>query len=659
MNTAVLESCSEVFPVTLITSRVSRRTLTEPQRRTELWPLVDKSLIKDPSDAELFERRSQSVCGFLRGERLADLAANWRIPPSEVHRMLRRAIATHPDGRIWGFRALIPGVHVVDYRRVAGESSNRTVTAGYAGMLTRLFRLHPNVEIKVVETYLKKTKGPHVSRMPLGVIYPVFLSACRAAGVRDGEYPFTVRYAGRHALGEYLRRFYKTHLRAVTRAQGGEVAARTLNVGSENRLPQMVWMPLQRVGFDGHRIDAVFMVKIPHRKGGYVEVLLNRPWLLVIVDIATRAVLGWVLSLNPEYTKEDVMKCVRSAVEPGSRPILTTPNLVFHAEGGMPSWVIPAMRWALWTEMSYDNGKANLSEWVRHQIIAVLDGAIHPGPVATPEHQAIMEALFQTLEDRSCQLMPNTTGSSPKDPRRNNPDAAARRYGLLLTHLEELLTVVISNYNGTPHESLGYRSPLAQMEYLVREEGVLIRHLRPEKRRNLALLTMKVLVHVRGNPKKGRRLYVQFEKERYSSDALACMPELRGKQIEVVIDTEDLVTITAFLPNGAELGKLVALGGWGDTKHSLATRRATNRLYARKILHEGNNSNPVMDLLDHLKDEAPKNRKAASRYEQVRRDSDLAEDFNPSADPVSDDDGLIEPSLTPSDPKSKRQVVLY
>ena len=62
----------------------------------------------------------------------------------------------------------------------------------------------------------------------------------------------------------------------------------------------LIISPYQRVQFDGHRIDTAIAVVFKTPEGDEVVEVMYRIWLLVIIDVATRAILGHHLCLNKE-----------------------------------------------------------------------------------------------------------------------------------------------------------------------------------------------------------------------------------------------------------------------------------------------------------------------------------------------------------------------
>jgi hypothetical protein len=636
-----------------------RHNFTPSERRTEAWPLANSSN-RSQEDRDLYERRYQAICGYIRGEPLASLRQKWKLSRWEIIRLCKRCLSIHPDGRLWGFRALLPEIRVRIYTRIAQPKETKASRRlGFGGLLERLFCRAPEIRRKVYAHALRKNPGANEAWVPVASSHRIFIEACREAGVSTSEYPFNTKYLGIRSLASHLKGLFTSDLKAAVLATFGHDAARALKTGTGEPPRTAVTLPYQRVQFDGHRIDGIYTLLIPHPKGGFTEVTVDRPWLLVIQDVVTRAILGWHLSIGSEYTKYDVLKCVRNAIEPWTPRVLTIPNLTYHKDGGMPSQVFEKLQWAFWAELGYDNAKSHLCDWVRAQITLVLNAAVNPGPVKVPERRGILEALFRVLEERYLHRMPNTTGSDPKDHRRDNPEKAALRFHISLAHLEELLSVIISNYNGQPNDALSWRSPLEQLRFFIEEEGSVILRLRVEERARINLLAMQTTRTVRGSIKHGRRPYIQYEDERYTNEVLARSPDLIGTELTLIVNTDEIRSLRAFLPNGAELGVLCAMGKWSQTPHSLTTRKAANSRRALKVQHNvaPGNADPVHVLMDAYSKAALTSKRAATKYEQTRQNAGLPETFHPAIPAAAKE--FEAPKLPISKLRSKQRSVLY
>jgi transposase InsO family protein len=342
------------------------------------------------------------------------------------------------------------------------------------------------------------------------------------------------------------------------------------------------------------------MILIPHTHGGFIKRLLHRLWLLIVIDVYTRAILGYYVSLNLEYKSDDVLLCIKNALTPWKPRTLTIPGLEYATGAGLPSGVIPQLVWVTFEEFSYDNAKANLAGNVVKKIASVAGCAINPGPVESPERRAIIERWFETIEEATGHRVPSTTGSYPQDPRRTNPDAAAEEFEIGLDHVYELMDLVIARYNATPHSGIGYKAPLELMAQFAADEQSLMNKIPEDKRNKLGLLDVEFKRTVRGNIKEGRRPYINCEGARYRNEILARSPELIGQRLTLVMDPEDPRSVTAFFPDGAELGDLTANGFWGITPHTLEMRKAILSLARQRLLYLTENQDPIPVYLDYL-----------------------------------------------------------
>jgi len=136
---------------------------------------------------------------------------------------------------------------------------------------------------------------------------------------------------------------------------------------------------------------------------------------------------------------------------------------------------------------------------------------IDAGPFGEPNERPYIERFFGTIGSTLSNRLPGTTGYSAQDVRRALSDPGAKTQLLLSTdELAELLEVSIANYNGTPHDGLGGRSPLEAMAYHIEQKRAPLRILAEPYRRNLLLLQPAHVSIVRGNLRRGVRPYVNL-----------------------------------------------------------------------------------------------------------------------------------------------------
>jgi len=573
----------------------------------DTWPDVNIELI-DYRNRDKFTNRWNAVKDYVTDRRSAsEIRQKYGIEQSELYRMVRRCYEPHNDGNIFGFRALIPFQRVKPYERKLETSS------GYAGKLTQLFNKYPELEEFVVLKYLGKRNKDHVPEPQIQFknLHKYFLEKCVQLGVGPDEYPFSQFSKGKQALRRYFRKLVDTRFREVVHARYGEQYAKNIDdilvVGSLH--PSR---PYTCVQLDGHLIDLRMVVWVPTPDGGEAPVLMERIWLLVIMDEASRAILGYHLSFLRNYSNEDVLQCVMNSIVPWEPKELTIPKLEYGEGEGIPSGVIQNCRWRLFDRIRFDNAWSHLSVGVQRRINRTVKCAVNAGEAGKPKRRALVERLFKTLEENGFHRIPSTTGSSVSDTRRRNPDKWAKKYQISLDHLEEVLDVVIAQYNDTPHTALHGRTPLGYLRYDA-DNPLSLKRFLPEAQRDLAeLFSLTVTRRVRGQAEKGRRPYIQFENVPYRNPTISSSPQLVGQKVILKLNILDLRTIKAYLPNGASIGILRAEGSWGIRKHSLKIREVIFKLIREGKMHLS--KDPILTYNQLLIKNASKSAKYASQY---------------------------------------------
>ncbi len=183
----------------------------------------------------------------------------------------------------------------------------------------------------------------------------------------------------------------------------------------------------------------------------------------------------------------------------------------------------------------YDNAKANLAKNVTEKLTKLIGCAVNAGPVKTPERRGIIEKFFDTLEENGYHRLPSTTGSNPKDPRRNKSEEKAIKYSISVKDLEQLTEVLIANYNETPHDGINGFKPLELMEQRT-ERGLIPRTMKEEKRNDVVFLSLKIRRTIKGNIKSGKRPFVYYEGVPYRSDVLSKSPGLIGTKLDLLVN---------------------------------------------------------------------------------------------------------------------------
>lgn len=525
------------------------------------------------------------------------------------------------DFLIWGYRALIPRKRIKQYERQSlPVLSKDTELSKMTGAFTLLLKQYPMIKDTIDNVYLGRKNKQEVRSPVISVknLHLKFLESCTMMGISANEYPFISGDLGQRSMYRYVEILEQQHFGEASKRYGENASQKAMYTGIGFMNVPITTRPLERVQFDGHRIDCSIAIVFKTPEGDEIVEVMERIWLLCIIDVATRIILGHHLSYNKEYSASDVLHCIKKAVMPEKTLHLTIPGLTYHPNGGFASSQFPEMEWALWDEFHLDNGKANLANQVRDRLKRTVGCAVNAGPVAMPMRRGLVERFFETLEENGFHKLISTTGSNPKDPRRQDPEKKAVKYRITAEHLEELTNVLISNYNGTPHEGINNLSPLQCLEQRL-NRGLLPRVMSEEKRQEVAFLSLSANRVIQGNIKQGKRPFVYYEGAEYRYEVLSRSPELIGTQIDLLVNIDDLRVIRAFLPDGSEFGMLTANGKWGISPHSLQVRKQINKLRKLKLLHFAYFDDPIECYHRYLQEQARVNRKDRNRLATLQR----------------------------------------
>lgn len=560
----------------------------------------------DSDKLKKFNLRKQAVELFIGTEiPISEIVTLTGIKKNEVYRFVERCLTKDKDGNLIGYKALIPNIKIEKYKRkfqnnVSNNNSN------YSGSFALLLAEYPILKDFLIEEYFQSsTKKNSARELKINYknIHRKFISECRKCGIKSTEYPFNTTSLASKSVNEFLQNVSNNYYKEVAKNNGGQSTMLLKNTNNTINSNTNILRPLERVEFDGHRIDAIFAIEYTTPGGEKIIDTLDRIWILTLVDVATRCIVGYHLCLRREYSSDDVKKCFQSAILPWKPKELTIPGLDYAPNAALPSYMFPEIEYAVWDELCYDNAKSHLSHEIKDLLQKYIGCSINMGPVAVPVRRPIIERFFRTLEQSTFHRLPSTTGSNPLDPIRNDAEKKAIKFAISYELVEELSDVVIANYNAKPHDSNNGFTPLEIFKNRL-EQGYTINQLPEEQRNEINLFPLVMVRKVNGNMNAGRRPYIVFKGSRYSSPELNNDFSLVNEKIKLLINTEDLRTIEAFRSDGTSYGILTAAGQWGITPHSLKFKDAMNKFKRKRYFSYTEYDDPMDKFQEFLETQA-------------------------------------------------------
>ena len=562
-----------------------------------------------------FLARKKALVLYLNTDTLlGEIVRTTGVSRSELYRITDRALSVRADGEPLGFLACLPGYRLKSYTLTSTSPKQR------AGQMSQFLKRYPALHQQLDAWALGKKKldlsairGRHTQRL-----WTAFRSACIEAGLDAvHDYPFTNADGGQEAVRRYVKSLREQYFVVNARVVHGNESGRLAVINGE-KLPATTTIPYDRVQLDGHRIDAIFTVTLTDPQGNEQCLPLCRPWLLVLIDTASRAVLGYHLSLSENYTAEDVLTCLGSALEPWIEKPLPDSLVGYLPGAGLPSGVVEGCAWRVFNTLQMDNAFSHLSAWVQSRVLEAGAVEVVTNRPRSPRSDAIVERFMQTFEALSGHRLPNTTGSTPADPRRRKPEAAAVKLNLTMETLEIITDLTVANYNAMAHHALNGRSPLEYLRYRLERGGDLVRYAPNTTLDGLALFERDFSVTVRASAKLGHKPYVKFLGVRYTSATLRERFDLNGAKAHLRLNTRDIRTALLFVESGECVGSMEAEPRWLERAHSIAMRRAILALIKTKKLHTSSHS-PVTDYLTYLASRASLSRKARNELLKSER----------------------------------------
>ena len=593
------------------------------------WPKVDARALPE-SQAEVYQARVAAVAAYSLALPLRRIQADTGVHRVTLLRLIARAQRPHADGRLWGYRAIVPQAHVRAYERAMKPKVLLHTKAGNAGAFTQLLLRHPSLagqlRAEVTSGKVKLEASGERGRLSgLKAAIGRFQKSCRDIGLGIGDYPLNQHDKAVRSLARTLRAWIDDNFAAAARASGTRIKpASALRQSTRGVLDAF-----DTVEFDAHKIDLRLKVILERDPlGGEHSVEIERVWLLAVIDVATRCVLGWSLGLGRECNRFDAIETMKRAVVPSPTPELTLPGLRLMPNGGFVSQALPQTAFACWRQIRLDNARAHLATTSLDVLCDTLGCTADFGPAYEPDDRPFIERFFGTLTATLSRRLP---GAVLPRKRQTQDQAIARRrlrdpsLQMIVTsqELRELLEHTIWNYHGTPHSGLGGLTPLEMMRPHVLgidRPPLRLRILPPLLREQPQLLHDPVLCQVRGQIARGERPYITYMHVRYTSAQMAKRPGLVGQQLRVHADPQDLRQLVVSTSAGEILEPLLASGPWRNHAHSLWLRRAFFKAKRERQLDFADGDDPIEAFLAHRRKEARRSKRAASDIARVQHE---------------------------------------
>lgn len=561
---------------------------------------------------EIYRQRKIAVDMYIDGYKMADIEERTTVKHSNLPKLLERCLREDTNNVQYGYSGLIP------QRKI---NTKLSAEEQYQNPFIQLLAAYSELDTFIKGNYFGIAPYTLERVMNIRTLHEKFLRKCKELQISDDEYPFNTDTQGYYALYRYVKKIEDKNLELAAKRIGKDAQQKLLSTGIGNRYRQNAIAPFNMVQVDGHIIDMIYTIQVRMPDGTLQAKPAHRCWLFVVIDVATRCIIGYSTSQHMNYNQYDVLRALQNSILPHRKIDFKIPGFSYPANGGFPSLAFPEAQYALFDMIMLDNAKAHLSRNVRNKTLDVLNCTLNYGSVATPETRGIVERFFGTLETRGFHRLPMTTDSSTKGVKRRNPEQKAIKYNVTYDDIVEIIEQLIIEYNNSSHQSLYNNTPLQEMERKMYEYGMFPSFAAERKISEIRnLLYHTETRKVCGGKKNGKRPYINFMNAQYRNDLLASSNTYVGKTITILINPDDVSIVEAFATDGTPLGTLRANGERGLKSHSLGSRKAINQYAKQNRLDNRTFSTPITAYEQELERRAPYSKRERTKADILRRE---------------------------------------
>lgn len=188
-----------------------------------------------------------------------------------------------------------------------------------------------------------------------------------------------------------------------------------------------------------------------------LEMVLGRPWLTLVIDVKSRAVVGHVITfMDPcAWTLGEALRRTALPKRPPWRMAERYP-------------ILCSLRGKFF-EVIVDNG-VDLRGHNMEAAARNIGFSVMICPIKQPRYRAICERAIKTVNQSMCKLLPGRT-MSVGDARRLGYNAEDHAV-VMLDELEAVANQIIAEYNTAPHSGIGGKQPAAIFQTDINRYGI-------------------------------------------------------------------------------------------------------------------------------------------------------------------------------------------
>jgi hypothetical protein len=512
-----------------------------------------------PQGKAAYQRNVEIVAAALDGEPLTLVAQRHGVSTARVNQLLNRCLGGPSGTEPALSHGLILNQRLTKSMRRSSLGTH-TQKRGARCSFEFLLETVPNLKSHLVKLIGKSVRQHRRGQnLKPKALHSIFLAYLESQNWPRDAYPYTSASRGY----ESVRRFYAATVAELTlpKEQRREIQSR--------RFTSRAFAEIQ---IDEHTIDckgaAAFIL------GGQLKhVRLARICALVARDVATGCYLAHTVALTQYPSADDILTLFDALTQPWQPMKLSAPGLSYGTDAPFPAALGEAYLRPAFGIIRMDNALAHLAHEVRRMVTETMQATINFGLPRVPKGRNLIEHAFARL-NIDIHRFPSTTGSHTQDPVKEPLKNQKVAPYVSLRVLEEVISVLLAEFNIRPLANQGGVSPIEQVRYQMDHHLLPLRA--PELGPRLAPFESVREVVVR-RAKTAHAQRINFEKVAYVGPGLLS-PTLANQKVLIRFDRRDLRTLKVQTLEGLALGEVHAPKTWQRYPHSLATRKKINRL---------------------------------------------------------------------------------
>lgn len=503
------------------------------------WPQIDFDLL--PKSKRKRSKKNWDIAlAWSNGLSQKKIAGIYNVSESSVSRLLSRCFTKDDDGQYYLTRAIVTRNILVAPERV-DEAPTKLNGRGNRCAFSNLLKTYIELKLLLVSmiiAYLNKESWSQ--NLSAKRLHSEMMAFLRRADHSLDEYPYNTKSKGY----ESIRRFFIAEVNRQTRSKPNSVKY-------TSRLPKYS-RALREIQIDSQVTDISTHIKLMIGSKSLC-LRLSRVSLLIAICVDTGCILGWHLALTRAPSQLDMLQILHNIFAPWEKWEIQTPGLSYTHGAGFPSGIIPNFHCAGLNTVSLDNAWIHQAESVIQLICNEHGGVTRYGPPGTPIVRNHVEHGFNIANKAVSHRFASTSGSHPKDPKKESLKNSKSPPLLSLPSFEEAIEVSIAEYNSSPKAKLAGLTPLEAIQDAFETQPVRMNF--GAKHKPVDAFSRTTIKTVYCSRKELRRPHVSCFDLKYSSPDFVDR-NLGGSEVVFKYDMRDIRVVTISKTDGTPLGTL-------------------------------------------------------------------------------------------------------